>query len=80
LSPGAKITLADCLAAVRNDSAVALLIGSEGGLAEVEREITAHAGFEECSLGPRVLRTETASLAALAAIHALRGDFRRDVQ
>jgi 16S rRNA (uracil1498-N3)-methyltransferase len=32
-------------------------------------------GFREVILGPRVLRTETAPLAALAAIHALWGDF-----
>jgi 16S rRNA (uracil1498-N3)-methyltransferase len=53
-----------------------LVIGPEGGLSEREREIALLRHCEPVSLGERVLRTETASLAALAAIHALWGDFR----
>jgi 16S rRNA (uracil1498-N3)-methyltransferase len=52
-----------------------LLVGPEGGLSERERELALSRGCEPLSLGPRVLRTETAPLAALAAIHALWGDF-----
>jgi 16S rRNA (uracil1498-N3)-methyltransferase len=52
-----------------------LLIGPEGGLSERESDLARSQGCEAVSLGPRVLRTETAPLAALAAIHALWGDF-----
>jgi 16S rRNA (uracil1498-N3)-methyltransferase len=53
-----------------------LVVGPEGGLSERERELALGRGCEPVGLGPRVLRTETAPLAALAAIHALWGDFR----
>jgi len=52
-----------------------LLCGPEGGLAPVERGDAERAGFEALRLGPRVLRTETAAMAALAAMQALWGDF-----
>jgi 16S rRNA (uracil1498-N3)-methyltransferase len=55
---------------------VELLIGPEGGLSERERSLADDRGCKPLSLGPRVLRTETAPLAALAAMHALWGDFR----
>lgn len=54
---------------------IALLIGPEGGLADEEIELAVRQGFRPCSLGPRTLRTETAPLAALAAIQTLAGDF-----
>ena len=53
-----------------------LLIGAEGGLAPDEMEKAALAGFVSVRLGPRILRTETAGLAALAVIQCLWGDFR----
>jgi 16S rRNA (uracil1498-N3)-methyltransferase len=53
-----------------------LLVGPEGGFSEREREVLAARGAFAVSLGPRVLRTETASIVALASIHALWGDFR----
>jgi 16S rRNA (uracil1498-N3)-methyltransferase len=56
---------------------VELLIGPEGGLSERERDIAETIGFAAYSLGPRVLRTETAPLVALAAMQALWGDFHR---
>ncbi len=56
--------------------AVVLLVGPEGGLAPEERRAAERAGFAPASLGPRVLRTETAGLAALAALAVLRGDAR----
>ena len=55
---------------------VTLLIGPEGGLSADERSQAVAAGFTSVRLGPRVLRTETAPLAAIAAIQTLWGDFR----
>jgi len=54
---------------------VTLVAGPEGGFAPEELEMTTACGFAAVRLGPRILRTETAALAALAAIHALWGDF-----
>jgi 16S rRNA (uracil1498-N3)-methyltransferase len=52
-----------------------LLVGPEGGLSEFERTAARAAGFTGVCLGPRILRTETAPLAAIAAIQTLWGDF-----
>jgi 16S rRNA (uracil1498-N3)-methyltransferase len=52
-----------------------LLIGPEGGLAENERTFAHTNGFRDYRLGPRVMRTETAGLAALAVLQAVAGDF-----
>ncbi|MCB1776714.1 MAG: 16S rRNA (uracil(1498)-N(3))-methyltransferase [Candidatus Competibacteraceae bacterium] len=54
---------------------VTLLIGAEGGLSPAEINQTQAAGFTGVRLGPRVLRTETAGVAALAALQALWGDW-----
>jgi len=54
---------------------IELLCGPEGGLSERERDLAQGGGFFPVALGRRVLRTETAPLAALAAMHALWGDF-----
>lgn len=51
-----------------------LLAGPEGGFAPAEREAAHAAGCAGMRLGPRVLRTETAAVAALAALQALHGD------
>lgn len=56
---------------------IELLVGPEGGLSERERDLAHSRGFEPTGLGPRVLRTETAPLAALAAIQTLWGDLSR---
>ncbi|NVK39693.1 MAG: 16S rRNA (uracil(1498)-N(3))-methyltransferase [Oceanospirillaceae bacterium] len=56
-------------------SSVALLIGPEGGLSEAEVEAATAAGFQPVCFGPRVLRTETAPVAALAILHYLWGDW-----
>lgn len=74
LAPGAEARLAECPAPT---GPVELLVGPEGGLSERELDIAATIGFSALSLGPRVLRAETAPLAALAAMQALWGDFRR---
>lgn len=55
---------------------VALLIGPEGGLGDNERKFALANGFGAYRIGPRVLRTETAGLAAIAALQTLGGDFR----
>jgi 16S rRNA (uracil1498-N3)-methyltransferase len=52
-----------------------LAAGPEAGFDADEEAAFAAAGFTPLKLGPRVLRTETAALAALAALSALRGDF-----
>lgn len=57
---------------------VNLLIGPEGGLSLDEITSAQTAGFESVHLGPRVMRTETAPLAAISAIQMLWGDFRRE--
>ena len=53
---------------------VRLLIGSEGGLSAEEIQMTEKEGFTEVLLGKRVLRTETASLAAITALQVCFGD------
>jgi len=55
--------------------ALALLVGPEGGWDESEIALAGQAGCTAVRLGPRVLRTETAGLAALAALQCLAGDF-----
>ena len=52
-----------------------LLIGPEGGLTAEEEDMARSYGFQAVQLGARVLRTETAAMAALAAMQALWGDF-----
>jgi len=59
------------------EEGIELVVGPEGGLSERERDLALSRGCEPVALGPRTLRAETAPLAALAAIHALWGDFRR---
>ena len=55
---------------------IALVVGPEGGFSEREMGAAQTAGIQCASLGPRVLRTETAGVAALAAMQALWGDLR----
>jgi len=57
-------------------SGVDLLIGPEGGLEASEIALARDHGFIPVRLGPRIMRTETAPIAALAAIQTLWGDFR----
>lgn len=57
-------------------TAFTLLIGPEGGLSETERTKAYEAGYTGLCLGPRVLRTETAALTALAALQSQWGDLR----
>lgn len=72
LDPYAEASLADLKP---EDMKVTLLSGPEGGFSDQEREFAKAAGFIPVRLGSRILRTETASLAALSAVQILWGDF-----
>ena len=54
---------------------IVFMVGPEGGWTEKEEQQAFDAGFQSVTLGKRVLRTETASLAAIAAMQTLWGDF-----
>lgn len=54
---------------------LALLVGPEGGFSDTELEAARAAGCIGVRIGPRVLRTETAGIAALAALQTLYGDY-----
>jgi 16S rRNA (uracil1498-N3)-methyltransferase len=71
LSPRATLRLAD----LPRPDAILLLAGPEGGYTAVESALAQRYGFTPLRLGPRVLRTETAAMAALAAMNTLWGDF-----
>lgn len=75
LSPHQGMRLAGLSRPAGAANAVQLLVGPEGGFEAAEEEMAHAAGFQALRLGPRVLRTETAGLAALAALMALWGDF-----
>lgn len=72
LSPEAETRLRDLPAPA---GAVVLLAGPEGGFTRDEETRAQAGGFTPVRLGPRVLRTETAAVAALAAMQTLWGDF-----
>jgi len=63
-------------AQTRPHGRVALLIGAEGGFTQAESESALRCGFTPIRMGARVLRTETAAVAGLAALQTLWGDFR----
>ncbi len=67
--------VADPLASHPKPGSLAFLIGPEGGLSDGEVEQAAKAGYLPARLGPRVLRTETAPVVALALAQQLWGDF-----
>jgi 16S rRNA (uracil1498-N3)-methyltransferase len=70
-------TLLDCTATPGgNPGRIQLLVGPEGGFDPAETAAAVAADFQPCRLGPRVLRTETAGLAALAALQTLAGDLK----
>lgn len=71
--------IADPLQALREApaGAVTLIVGPEGGFHAKEREaLLSHARVTRISLGPRILRADTAAVAALALLQAVRGDWR----
>ena len=73
LAPDAEYSLAQLPAP---SGPVTLLIGPEGGLSDQEIALAKQAGYTGLRLGPRILRTETAAVAALAAMLGTWGDFR----
>lgn len=73
LSPEGRLRLRD-LSPPASGEAIQVLIGPEGGLDPEERRLAQDLGFQAVAFGPRILRTETAPLAALAALQALFGD------
>ncbi len=72
LAPGADRPLAGVNP---GQEGVDVVVGPEGGFSEREREVMERRGCVSVSLGPRVLRTETAGPAALAVLQAVAGDF-----
>lgn len=60
---------------IQEPKSVALLVGPEGGITDLEVEFCIQQGFTGVTLGPRILRTETAALAALSVFQFLWGDF-----
>jgi len=74
LAPDASSRLAQ-LSAPGNGEYTTILIGPEGGFATEESESAHLAGFSAIQLGKRILRTETAALAAIAAMQSHWGDY-----
>lgn len=73
LDPTAPVALTSL---ARPTSNIELLIGPEGGLDDDELQRATASGFTAVRLGPRVLRTETASVVALSVLQALWGDLQ----
>jgi 16S rRNA (uracil1498-N3)-methyltransferase len=72
LAPEAERSL---ISVAGQSAGISLIVGPEGGFSDAELALAARQGFQSCRLGPRVLRAETAPLAALAALQAVAGDF-----
>ncbi len=75
LHPGAAESMAS-LPAIYPGKAFSLLIGPEGGFSEREAALARDSRVVLARIGPRVLRTETAGLAALAVLNAAAGDLK----
>jgi 16S rRNA (uracil1498-N3)-methyltransferase len=71
LAPESRARLADHDQPV---STISLLVGPEGGLSPAEIELASELGFRSVRLGPRILRTETAAVTAIALVQARWGD------
>lgn len=71
LSPQAESSL---VAAAAGATRIEMLVGPEGGLEDSERDLALTVGYRACRLGPRVLRSETAAVAALAVLQSAVGD------
>jgi 16S rRNA (uracil1498-N3)-methyltransferase len=65
---GEKTKLAACLDKIKHGQSLLVVFGPEGGLTEQEVEQLKKLGFETCSLGPRILRAETAPLYLLSVV------------
>jgi len=71
LSPAGSLRISEL---ARPDAGIVVLIGPEGGLADTEQRAALAAGFVAVRMGPRVLRTETAAVAALTLLQHQFGD------
>lgn len=58
------------------DGGISILLGPEGGLSAGEISMAQGSGFEAASLGPRILRTETAAISAVALAQSIIGDLK----
>ena len=76
LQPGAATPLSAIASPVTK---VCLLVGPEGGFSDTEYDDATVAGFQAVSLGPRILRTETAALTSIAVAQSLWGDLQAPV-
>jgi len=74
LSPDANLRLAQLSAPGRGEN-ITILVGPEGGFTIDESEAAHLAGFSAIQFGKRILRTETAALAAIAAMQSHWGDY-----
>ncbi len=74
LDPAAETAFADASSAAHRAEPVRILIGPEGGLSERDFLLAERAGFGRARLGPRILRVETAAIAACALAQAHWGD------
>ncbi len=73
---GKTIPIKDALKNADPDSAIAVAVGPEGGFSAGDIAIAEEAGFIAVSIGPRILRAETAAIAALSIIQCEAGDLR----
>ena len=77
LEPGGAPISSASVVMLREHLSVALAVGPEGGWSERDLAQLTLGGFSQVAIGPRVLRTETAGVAAISVIQALCGDFAR---
>ena len=71
LCPNAQLRFGSC----EKHRRYTLAVGPEGGLSERDTTVLSAAGFDGVTIGPRILRTETAALAAISALQTKWGDF-----
>ena len=80
LDPGARASMMQALDGLRGEDAAArrlqLVVGPEGGLSPAELQQLVARGATPLGLGPRILRSETAAIVALALVQGLLGDLR----
>lgn len=77
LDPDGDVGMRDLAGEIARAGGAVVAVGPEGGFSERDLDALVHGGFRRMRLGPRVLRTETAGPAALAALQALAGDLAR---
>ena len=74
LVPGSTVSLASSITTKSCITSARIIVGPERGLSDQEQELALQQGFEAVKLGPRIMRTETAPLAALSVVQTLLGD------